>query len=320
MPGAPLNVTATAGLAGTTVTWTAPANGGSPITQYTVTPKTGTTSLPPTTVTGAPAGTSVVVHGLTAGTSYTFTVTALNNAGPGPSSAPSNAITALNECPCTMFGNAIPAVGDAGPDQSVELGMKFIPDTNGSITSVRFFKSGANTGVHTGTLWTAAGVQLATVTFSGETNSGWQQAAFSAPVNVTAGVTYVVSYHSTTGHYASDSHYFLNQVDAAPLHAPSSAASEGNGLYRYGPSAIRICPSTKRTTTSTSCSRPGSPATLVLQVHGSARRREPQGEHGNHEPATPRGQADGGTACRGRQASEHAGHTCDPDRPVSPRA
>ena len=37
-PGAPTGVSATAGDKSATVTWTAPANGGSPITSYTVTP------------------------------------------------------------------------------------------------------------------------------------------------------------------------------------------------------------------------------------------------------------------------------------------
>ena len=41
-PGAPTGVTATPGNASATVTWTAPSNGGSAITSYTVTPYIGT--------------------------------------------------------------------------------------------------------------------------------------------------------------------------------------------------------------------------------------------------------------------------------------
>ncbi len=94
-PAAPSAVTATAADGSATVSWTAPANGGSPITSYTVTPSTGTTTLTPTVVTGNPPVTSVSVGGLTDGLSYTFTVTATNAVGTGPSSTPSNAVTPL---------------------------------------------------------------------------------------------------------------------------------------------------------------------------------------------------------------------------------
>ena len=59
------------------MSWTAPSNGGSPITSYTVTPyTTGESSAPltPVTVTGAPAATTATVTGLTNGTAYLFTV------------------------------------------------------------------------------------------------------------------------------------------------------------------------------------------------------------------------------------------------------
>ena len=75
------------------MTWTAPSDGGSPITSYTVTPYQGGVAQQPTTVTGNPPATSATVTGLTNGTSYTFTVTATNAVGTGPASAPSNPVT-----------------------------------------------------------------------------------------------------------------------------------------------------------------------------------------------------------------------------------
>jgi len=92
-PAAPTAVTATAGNASASVSWTAPSNGGSPITSYSVTPHTGATTLTPTVVSGSPPATSTTVNGLTNGTSYTFTVTATNAIGTGPASAASNAVT-----------------------------------------------------------------------------------------------------------------------------------------------------------------------------------------------------------------------------------
>lgn len=93
VPAAPTSVTATAGNASATVRWTAPADGGSPITHYTVTPYVGTTAQPTTSVAGSPPSTSVVVAGLTNGTAYTFRVSAANAVGTGPNSAASGAVT-----------------------------------------------------------------------------------------------------------------------------------------------------------------------------------------------------------------------------------
>ena len=92
-PGAPVGVTATAGNGSAKVSWTAPSDGNSTITSYTVTPSAGGTTLTPTVISGNPAATSATVTGLTNGTSYTFTVTATNAVGTGPASAPSNAVT-----------------------------------------------------------------------------------------------------------------------------------------------------------------------------------------------------------------------------------
>ncbi len=92
-PSAPTALTATPGNASATVSWTAPAANGSPITSYTVTPYIGTVAQPATTVAGSPPATSVTISGLTNGTTYTFTVTATNAIGTGPASPASNAVT-----------------------------------------------------------------------------------------------------------------------------------------------------------------------------------------------------------------------------------
>jgi hypothetical protein len=168
-PAAPTGVTATAGDASATVSWTAPADGGSPITSYTVTPYVGSTAQSPTTVSGTPPTTSATVTGLTNGTAYTFKVTATNSAGTSPASAASNTVTPapLTCSTCTLWpSSAAPTTADAGDGASVEVGVKFTSDVGGTITGVRFYKSAANTGAHVGSLWSSTGTRLASATFT----------------------------------------------------------------------------------------------------------------------------------------------------------
>jgi hypothetical protein len=123
-----------------------------------------------------------------------------------------------------------PATADA---HSVEIGLKFRADANGYVTGVRFYKGATNTGVHTGTLWSSTGQQLATATFSNESATGWQQVDFSTWVPVTANTVYVVSYHAPVGRYALTSNALTNGVDNPPLHALANGASGPNAVFAY---------------------------------------------------------------------------------------
>ena len=142
------------------------------------------------------------------------------------------------QCPCAIWSStAAPATVDAGPDSSVELGVRFLSDTTGYITGLRFYKSSTNTGTHVGNLWSASGALLASATFAGETASGWQQVNFSTPVATTANTIYVASYHTGVGHWSVNRNYFTSTgVDNSPLHAPASGVSGLNGVYAYATS------------------------------------------------------------------------------------
>jgi hypothetical protein len=52
-------------------------------------------------------------------------------------------------------------------------------------------------------------------------------------VPITAGTTYVASYHTNVGRYAYTYSGLTNQVDAPPLRALASTTSGGNGVYAY---------------------------------------------------------------------------------------
>jgi len=87
VPQAPTISTATkTGQTTATVAFTAAATGGSSITGYTATSSPGS-------VTGTGASSPISMTGLTAGTAYTFTVTATNTNGTSAASSASNSIT-----------------------------------------------------------------------------------------------------------------------------------------------------------------------------------------------------------------------------------
>jgi len=132
-----------------------------------------------------------------------------------------------------------PSLVDSGPDNSVELGIKFQSDVAGTVTGVRFYKSTANGGTHVGNLWTANGTLMASGTFTGETGSGWQQVNFAQPISISASTQYIASYHAGAGHYSADLNYFTTTgVDNPPLHALTSQSSGGNGVFVYGSGSV----------------------------------------------------------------------------------
>ena len=144
-------------------------------------------------------------------------------------------VTLTRTCPCSIWSSSTvpPAPLDDADTSSVELGAKWRAEISGYITGVRFYKGSANTGTHTGSLWTSTGTLLGTVTFQNETASGWQQATFASAIPVNANQTYVVTYHAPTGHYTGTDSFFTSAVDNPPLHALRDGADGPNGVYAY---------------------------------------------------------------------------------------
>jgi hypothetical protein len=192
----------------------------------TVTFTPGAALAPSTTYTASLSGAKDTAGNTMAPVSWSFTTA---SGTPPPSG-----------CPCTIWPNTATAGNPAEADSSsVELGVRFRADRDGYITGVRFYKGAGNGGTHVGNLWTNMGTKLASVVFSGETATGWQQATFASPVPVTANNTYVASYVAPAGHYAVNNGYFgTSGTTNGPLTALRSGVDGANGVYRYGASGF----------------------------------------------------------------------------------
>ncbi|MBI3969634.1 MAG: fibronectin type III domain-containing protein, partial [Chloroflexi bacterium] len=143
VPGAPVNVVAVRGNGSAAVTWSAPASdGGFAITSYLVSATPGGQA---TTWTTGPL--SATVTGLTNGTTYRFTVRAVNVEGDGAASALSNAVT-----PATLPGAPSAVVAVAGDAQATVSWNAPSSDGGDPITSYRVVVSPGGTVVTTTTL------------------------------------------------------------------------------------------------------------------------------------------------------------------------
>ncbi|WP_446744406.1 DUF4082 domain-containing protein [Silvibacterium acidisoli] len=172
--------------------------------------------------------------------SVTGSITLLSRAvdDSGNIETPHNAVNLTVQpktCPCTIWTpSAVPGTADSGDAGSVEVGLKFRADSDGTVLGVRFYKAATNTGTHIGHLWSSTGTLLGTATFTGESSSGWQQVNFSSPIQVVANTTYIVSYYAPNGHYSADTSAFATAgVDAPPLHALANGADGSNAVFVY---------------------------------------------------------------------------------------
>jgi len=188
-PSAPSNVTvanqaiAYGGLPAVTVNFT-PATTGNPATSYTVTSSTGGFTA---TGTSSP----ITIAGLTAGTSYTFAVTAINAYGSAASSA-SNSLVAATVPQAPTIGTATVS--------STSASVTFTPGNNGGASSTTYtvYASGGYGQYATGTSSpiTVSGLTVGqsytfTVTAS---NSAGTSSASSPSNSITAVTPFTVDY------------------------------------------------------------------------------------------------------------------------------
>jgi hypothetical protein len=168
-------------------------------------------------------------------TTYTATVSGAKDAAGNVMTSPvSWSFTTAMATYNLWSPTATPAVVSDPDGKAVELGVKFRTDVAGQVSGIRFYKGSTNTGTHVGSLWTSTGTLLASVTFTGESASGWQQANFSSPVTINPNTTYVISYHTNVGHYSDTDNFFsVTGADSGPLHALANGVDGPNGVFAY---------------------------------------------------------------------------------------
>ena len=164
-PSQPAAPTAVAGNAQATVSWTPPASdGGSAVTNYRI--RGFTTSTTPVVDVTVGNQLSLVVTGLTNGTSYTFSVAAINGIGESVQSARSNSV--IPRATTTVPG--APTIGTASRGNASAVVRWTAPASNGgsAITgySIRTYLGTSTTLVKT----TSAGGSATSVTVTGLTN------------------------------------------------------------------------------------------------------------------------------------------------------
>lgn len=138
----------------------------------------------------------------------------------------------------TLFPTTrVPALADSADGNELEVGVKFTSTVSGLLTAIRFYKATANTGIHIGSVWSSSGTKLGSVTFTGESASGWQEQALVTPITIVANTTYIVSYHLPIGHYSYTTQFYSAAYSAPPLAAPIGA-----GVYTYGGSGNPVFP------------------------------------------------------------------------------
>ena len=182
-PGSPTGVSAVAGNGSASVSWTAPSDGGSPITNYTVIPYAGSTALTPTTVQGSPPATATTINGLTNGTPYTFTVSATNSVGTSPESSPSNSVTPTSQ--------VAPAFIQAASGHAANVTSLSVVPTSSVVSGDRLVVEAA--------VWSTGGATAKSVTDSAgdqfvellhyKASEGTEMSVWTAPVTAGGGTT-----------------------------------------------------------------------------------------------------------------------------------
>jgi len=234
----------------TTITWTAvtpPANCS--ITSYTVF-RNGTSI-------GTATTNSFAVSGLTAGTTYQFSVLATDSFGNSPQSAaiavstPNNTCTTKPGIPGTLTASNLTST-------SVTISWPAVtPPANCSITGYTVFKNGASVGTTTSTSMNVSGLTASTtysftVAASDAAGTGTSSAALS--VTTPAAPTCTTKPSAPTGLAASGTTNTSTTLNWSAVTAPANCSISGYTVYKGGVALTTVSSGTSYTATGLSAS------------------------------------------------------------------
>lgn len=138
-------------------------------------------------------------------------------------------------CETTVFTPLdVPALQNNNDGPAIEIGMKFSSTVAGNVVGARYYMGASNNGVCTATLWTSAGVPLASAVFPPFAGPGWNEVTFSSPIAINANQTYVISCLSANGWYEASYNVFDFPVLNPPLRGLAGGEDGPNGVYMYG--------------------------------------------------------------------------------------
>ncbi|MGF1987025.1 MAG: N,N-dimethylformamidase beta subunit family domain-containing protein [Nostoc sp. ZfuVER08] len=131
----------------------------------------------------------------------------------------------------TLLTTQVPSFPNSTDNVGYELGLRFRAAKGGQIAAIRFWKAPSETGTHIGKIWTATGTLLASVTFTNETASSWQEQLLETPVNIQANTTYVVSVNVNAYYVAS-----YDELASPIINGELTSVADGNnGVYNSSP-------------------------------------------------------------------------------------
>ncbi|AGY56707.1 N,N-dimethylformamidase beta subunit family domain-containing protein [Gloeobacter kilaueensis] len=184
-----------------------------------------TGSFSPSATVNASAGIASVTFTPSGAGTATLSASATGLTGASATLTVNSAPSGTNQ---SVFTTQTPASPNVTDNTSYELGMKFVSAKAGQITAIRYWKASSDTTTtHTGKIWSASGTLLASVNFTGETASGWQQQTLATPLSIQASTTYVVSVN-TSNYFAFTNGALASAVVNGDL---SSVADGANGVY-----------------------------------------------------------------------------------------